>query len=131
MPSRRYKSLASMRRSPFFETRRSRPPRAQRTGAVSLEETARQTSLLGATQQTSPSHFMQKSIARRLRGDGAESRQSHHRLSPSQGAGTRIGSSQATFGTALGPHRLPGDSSAFRTFSGVIGTSSILTPTAS
>ena len=38
---------------------------AQSTGAVSLELMARQVSLDGATQQVVPSHFMQKSIARR------------------------------------------------------------------
>src|SRR5437879_69434 len=54
---------------------------------------------------------------------------------PSHGGGTRVGSGQAMSGNAAGPNR--GASpfslrrSALNTFSGVIGTSSMRTPTAS
>ena len=56
-------------RSPRGETRRTEAFSAHRTGAVSLDCTAQQRSLDGATQQISPSHFMQKSTARRHSND--------------------------------------------------------------
>src|SRR6185295_7893759 len=53
------------------------------------------------------------------------------RAPPSQGTGTRIGSGHRISGTSFGPYRFAGDSIAFRIFSGVTGTSSMRTPTAS
>src|SRR5208282_513207 len=54
---------------------------------------------------------------------------------PSQGGGTRSASAQGTFGNCAGPYRgaRPAffSARAFRIFSGVMGTSSIRTPTAS
>ncbi len=52
-------------RSPRAETRRTRAPSAASIGAVSVDDTARQRGLEVATQQVSPSFFMQKLIALR------------------------------------------------------------------
>ena len=52
-------------RSSLDETRRTEAPRESSAGALSVDETARQRLLDGATQQVSPSFFMQKSIALR------------------------------------------------------------------
>ena len=48
-----------MRRSPAAERRVTSAPSAQSTGAVSVEVTAQQREEPGATQQISPSFFMQ------------------------------------------------------------------------
>ena len=65
MPSSRKSPDTGIRRSPRGPTRVTCAPSAQRTGAVSDEETAQQRALPGATRQMSPSFFMQKPIARR------------------------------------------------------------------
>ena len=52
-------------RSPRADTSRTRAPSACSIGAVSVDDTARHFGLDVATQQVSPSFFMQKSIALR------------------------------------------------------------------
>ena len=52
-----------MVRSPSGPASTTRASSATSTGAVSVDDTAQQRGLDGATQQVSPSFFMQKSIA--------------------------------------------------------------------
>ena len=56
---------AATSRVPSADTSVTRAPSAISAGAVSVEETARHVGLDVATQQLSPSFFMQKSIALR------------------------------------------------------------------
>src|SRR5213078_2818581 len=59
MPSSANSSLAGMRRSPAVDASVTSAPSAHRTGAVSDDDTAQHRGELGATQQVSPSFFMQ------------------------------------------------------------------------
>jgi hypothetical protein len=68
MPSSANRSLTAMRLSPAADTRVASAPSAHSTGAVSEEETAQQRDEPGATQQMSPSFFMQYPIAARHSG---------------------------------------------------------------
>jgi hypothetical protein len=63
MPSFAKRSATGTFRSPAALTSRTVAPSACRTGAVSVDETARQRGLDVATQQMSPAFFMQKPIA--------------------------------------------------------------------
>ena len=65
MPSSRKSPATGIRRAPDGPTSVASAPSAQRTGAVSEEETAQHRALPGATRQMSPSFFMQNPIARR------------------------------------------------------------------
>ena len=59
MPSSANSSLTAIRRSPSADTSATSAPSAHKTGAVSDDDTAQHRGELGATQQVSPSRFMQ------------------------------------------------------------------------
>ena len=63
MPSSRYSAPTGSSRSPSGPVRLTTPSRAMAIGAVSLDDTAQQRGLLGATRQMSPSFFMQNPAA--------------------------------------------------------------------